>query len=145
MKLFQNPKSKIVNYVLRAAIIIFVLVVVILGSTQESLARNHNFGSDIIAVAVLAIVSIIVSVIFDYGFIPLISSALLSVTLGLIVNGGAEVINDHMLNIQFSGGIYDNVVLYIVLFAIAAGLSIIDCFLTKDIPLFNKVKKVDNA
>lgn len=135
-------KNKGIGFYLNAVATILALVVLILGISQKGLARNTSFGASIIIPIALGIVVFILSIFFNYGFMPLILSISLIVAFGFVINQGAEVINDKMLNIEFSGGNFAQVLIYLIGLGIAVILTIVVCFLPDQ---FKKKQVEENA
>ena len=124
----KSLKIKDIRLILAAAAIVLTIVAVIMGSTQHALVRNTSFGWNIIVAAAVSILLTGINLFLDWEPLPLFSAIGYSLVLGFIIQGGAEVINDHMLKINYSGGNYPLVVVYLVLVGLAAVISVVTCF-----------------
>ena len=122
-------KNKLTKWdILGIASVIPVVITCILGSTQHAMVQNTSFEPAILIAATAGIILQFLSVMNSKDFIPLLASIAYSVTFGLIVKSGAEVVNDKMLNIQFSGGNFPQVLSYLIMMGIAVVVSVVICF-----------------
>jgi len=120
-----------VSMILTGVAAVLSIVTAVLGSTQNALVQNTSFSLPLILSLAAAVVLIVVSFFVSFDVLPLLISAVLSLAFGLLVKGGAEVVNDHNLNIQFSGGNFSQVLVYLILLGLAVVLAIVNCFVAR--------------
>lgn len=129
MQIFHR---KGVSYILMVLASILALITVIMGATQKAMTLNVNFSIPLILSLSAAVVTVAINCFVNWDFLPLVSSILLSLGFGMIVNEGLPVIVDKINDISFQGGSFPLVAAYTAMSMAACVLSFIACFIQKE-------------
>ncbi len=124
-------KDKDIRTILTTAAIPLTIILLILGLIWTGLAGNTRFGIDIIIPGVLGIACGIAAMFINFDFMALINSLCYSVMFGFLVKGCAQVINDKINNIAFSGGNFTQAVIYLALGIVIVLICIVATFFPK--------------
>ncbi len=127
--LLNKVKSAGISVWLGIAAAILVIIAVAMAATGNALTSNTSLGADAVAVGVVGIVFSLAAFWFRFNFWQLIPAILYTVTLGLTIKSGINVLMDRFNDVVYSGGNFDMVVTYLALLGAACILCIAACFI----------------
>lgn len=127
--LLNKVKSAGIGIWLGIAAAVIELIAVIMAATGDALTGNTSLGADAVAVGVVGILLSLAALWVRFNFWQLMPVILYTVTFGLTVKSGINVLMDRFNDVVYSGGNFDMVVIYLVLLGVACILCIAACFI----------------
>lgn len=128
MKLNLKNKSFPAYFGCIAAIL--ALAIIIVGPATRGFA-DRSFSNEVIIVLVIGIVAEIITFLTDTKLMPLVTTVIFAVGLGMIFMNAAPIVADHYNDLNFRNGDYNSVVIYLVLGVLMGVASVIACFADK--------------
>ena len=125
MKLNWKKKSFPAYFGCIAAVL--ALVIVIVGPATRGFA-DRSFSTEVIIALVIGIIAEVITFLTDSKLMPLVTTVIFAVGLGLIFMNAAPIVADHYNDLNFRNGDYHSVVLYLVLGVIMGITSVVACF-----------------
>lgn len=113
--LLNKVKSAGIGIWLGIAAAVIELIAVIMAATGDALTSNTSLGADAVAVGVVGILLSLAALWVRFNFWQLMPVILYTVTFGLTVKSGINVLMDRFNDVVYSGGNFDMVVIYLVL------------------------------
>jgi hypothetical protein len=103
------------------------LATIVAGLVAPGFAHS-TFDTILIVLLLFGIVAAVLNFFLNWDFLPLVAAAFYGCGLGRIIFRGAEVIADKANNINFVGGSFEMVMVYIILMVLACVIAIVCCF-----------------